>query len=186
MPNWVTTIINFEGEQENIDTIFDLIKGSEDDEDSTFDFNRLIPMPDNIYTGNLGMKERELYGANNWYDWSIANWGTKWNACSPNRYGNTLEFNTAWGLCEPVLEKLAELCYEHKVTFSGYFCDEDWGSSNKGYLEAYDGEFYADYVDRYNLKSDIVRTIIVNCYGEDCYEDMLDYQRECEEEDEDD
>lgn len=42
-------------------------------------FNSLRPMPETVFRGNLGVAEREYYGANNWYDWSIAHWGTKWD-----------------------------------------------------------------------------------------------------------
>ena len=35
------------------------------------------------------------YGAKDWYDWSIANWGTKWDV-DYERDGNTLRFECAW------------------------------------------------------------------------------------------
>ena len=38
----------------------------------SIDFNKVIPMPDYIFQGNLGMAEREKYGKENWYDWSIS------------------------------------------------------------------------------------------------------------------
>ena len=181
MPNWVTTIVNFEGKQEDIDTIFNLIKGEyEDGEDRPIDFEKIIPMPDYIYTGNLGMAEREKYGKNNWYDWSIENWGTKWNACSPNRYGNSLEFNTAWGFAEPIMSKLAELCGKHNVTFSGCFCDEDYCSSNKGTFNSFDdGGFGYEYNDE-DIYDESVREILVNCYGEDFYDEALSWLEENE------
>lgn len=176
MPNWVATVVNFEGNTEDINTIFNLIKGSED---CVFDFNTLVPMPDNIYTGNLGMAEREQYGKNNWYDWSIGNWGTKWNACNPNRYGNSLEFDTAWSFASPIMTALAELCGKHNVTFSGYFCDEDWGSDNKGTFNSFDdGTLNYEYYCSGDLKDEGVKEILVNCYGEECYEDMLDWSNE--------
>lgn len=105
MPNWVTNRIVFHGNQENIDRVLQYIKGN----GSMIDFNKIIPMPDNIYRGDLGKRERELYGLNNWYDWSVANWGTKWNAQhSSLNNKNTLWFDTAWSCPIPVLNKLAE------------------------------------------------------------------------------
>lgn len=41
----------------------------------------VYPMPSTVYRGNLGKEEFEKYpGQQNWYDWSKANWGTKWDA----------------------------------------------------------------------------------------------------------
>ncbi len=54
-----------------------------------------------------------------WYEWSIANWDTKWNAYSYEERGSSIEpgdacefvfkFETAWSFPEPVFRKLAEL-----------------------------------------------------------------------------
>lgn len=55
-------------------------------------------------THNLNIE----YGFDNWYDWSIKNWGTKWDAYdgqgSPEE-GN-LNFGTAWNPPNKVIEKL--------------------------------------------------------------------------------
>jgi hypothetical protein len=124
MPNYVTNKIEFHGEQENVKKVLELIKG----EDDYIDFEKIIPMPDNIFRGNLGREERELYGTNNWYDWSIENWGTKWNTCSSYlEDDNTIIFDTAWSAPIPVFCKLAEICYENNVWFDGKWADEDRG-----------------------------------------------------------
>lgn len=134
MPNWVAHKIEFFGDQKNIDKVLDLIKG----EDRVIDFEKLIPMPDNIYQGNLGSKERELYGENNWYDWSCKNWGTKWNACHSDLLAdNELYFDTAWSSPRPILETLSKLCFEHNVRLEGVFADEDCGY-NTGCFEGGD------------------------------------------------
>ena len=47
-------------------------------------------------------------GHRDWYDWSVAHWGTKWNACDPQVSNDQIEtlglveidFETAW--CEPM------------------------------------------------------------------------------------
>ena len=133
MPNHITNKIEFYGEQENINKVLDLIKG----EEKFIDFEKIIPMPDNIYRGNLGYEEEKLYGKNNWYDWSIENWGTKWNAYHDNldKANNTLTFDTAWSCPLPVLDALAELCYKHGVYFTGKWADEDCGY-NTGVFES--------------------------------------------------
>lgn len=77
-------------------------------EQASVTFNKLIPMPDNIFRGDLGKKEMELYGKNNWYDWSRAHWGTKWDACHVQVTPECVMFSTAWCPPFPWLEKLAE------------------------------------------------------------------------------
>jgi len=76
-----------------------------------------------------------MYGAPTWYEWSIENWGTKWNAYGyeenevvTERSGdNTLWMNTAWGAPHPVIAKLAELYPD--LTFEHEWADEDIGNN---------------------------------------------------------
>ena len=51
----------------------------------------------------------ELYGHNNWYDWSYQNWGTKWG-CYDNEYEDGhYRFTTAWNpLDTEILDMLAK------------------------------------------------------------------------------
>ena len=67
MPNHVNNIITYEGDKKQIAKMLEAIKNDEFGI-GTVDFNKIIPMPDDIYTGNLGPKEREIYGDKNWYD----------------------------------------------------------------------------------------------------------------------
>jgi hypothetical protein len=53
------------------------------------------------------------YGADNWYDWSVANWGCKWGDCDtevqrtgPGR--TDVSFETPWGLPIQGLNIIAE------------------------------------------------------------------------------
>ena len=133
MPNHITNKIKFYGEQSNINKVLAFIKG----ENECIDFEKIIPMPSNIYRGNLGPEERAIYGLNNWYDWSIGRWGTKWNAYHErfDEDTNTIYFDTAWSSPMPVLEALAKLCYEHQVWFEGKWADEDRGN-NVGTFES--------------------------------------------------
>ncbi|MBQ4466566.1 MAG: hypothetical protein II916_11525, partial [Oscillospiraceae bacterium] len=67
MPNHVQNRIAFDGEPEKIVEILEQIK-NDNYGIGTIDFEKIIPMPSNIYRGDLGPKERVLYGKNNWYD----------------------------------------------------------------------------------------------------------------------
>jgi hypothetical protein len=55
----------------------------------------------------------KVIGHSNWYDWSIANWGTKWNACDAELDDDCIaegyieiRFTTAWEAPVPVFEKM--------------------------------------------------------------------------------
>lgn len=77
------------------------------------------------------------YGHTCWYTWCREYWGTKWNAYDQyiDEKTNIIYFNTAWSCPMPVLDKLAEICYEYKISFTGKWADEDMGS-NVGIFES--------------------------------------------------
>lgn len=108
------------------------------------DFNRIIPMPKNIFRGDLGQKEHELYGENNWYDWSVKNWGTKWNACYSiiDADENIITFQTAWSAPFPIIDKLLEKLPD--ISFVFEFAGEDLGY-NCGELVVENGEYAEEY-----------------------------------------
>jgi len=51
----------------------------------------------------------ELYGCDNWYDWKLANWGTKWGAFEfatvPDKK-HTFTFETAWSTPDPIFKMI--------------------------------------------------------------------------------
>lgn len=146
MPNHVCNKIKFCGELEDVQIILNLIAG---DNGEAIDFNKILPMPDYIFRGDLGTKEMEKYGENNWYDWSIENWGTKWNAYDAKYIDDkTIIFVTAWNMPLPIYEKLAQICSENNVAFTGYWCEEDINKVNHGTFVGYDtGKFSCDIKD---------------------------------------
>ena len=108
-------------------------------EKSEIDFGTLIPMPpildivsagsreiDGILVSNwiegagsarvltaLEAEQLSETGFENWRDWSIANWGTKWNAQDTliDRFGRGMEmkFETAWRPPYPFYMKMLEV-----------------------------------------------------------------------------
>ena len=113
MANYVTNIVRFKGDENRIDEL----RASVQDERygiTGIDFDKIIPMPKNLFMGAIGPMERELYGKNNWLDWSLANWGSKWNSMpteDPDEEyePGTLRFLTANNPPHPVLQKLSEM-----------------------------------------------------------------------------
>ena len=87
--------------------------------------------------GNAYINNVLKYGFDEWYDWSCFHWGTKWNAYDSyiNEDESEMFFNTAWSCPLPILDRLAEICYEHEVEFSGKWADEDRGC-NVGVFES--------------------------------------------------
>lgn len=130
MPNHVTNILVVSGDGAQKQGMFEAIKNDEIGLGS-LDFNKVIPMPENIFRGNLGREERAKYGSDNWYDWSVSNWGTKWNCygfhdqTAQDFDGSTIEFQTAWSYPDQIIAALAEKYPD--LHFEVKWADEDFG-----------------------------------------------------------
>lgn len=72
-----------------------------------------------------------LYGHKDWYSWSIAYWGTKWNAYDAKTKDNQIIFDTAWSTPFPVIDALSKMYPD--LTFKVEFADEDIGSNCGSY-----------------------------------------------------
>jgi len=109
MPNWTANNVLFVGKRKQLETLKDMLKSNDND----FDFNNIIPMPKNIFRGALGREEEEKYGDNNWYRWSIDNWGTKWNAVDTRvelKDGSLYyTFDTAWDCPREIVDALMRM-----------------------------------------------------------------------------
>ncbi len=97
--------------------------------------------------GRTAFKNIQEYGADTWYDWSIRNWGTKWNSYDPDEYhgGHDIGFSTAWSAPHPILHKLMEMCPDAEITHR--WADEDLGQ-NCGEI------FYSDGLIDENIPDD--------------------------------
>lgn len=114
MPNHIYNVVTFDCPHERISEILHAVE-MEGGGLGSIDFEKLIPMPEDVYRGPLGQKEMELYpGDKNWYDWSIDNWGTKWNAYGydylPHKE-DAIVFNTAWSAVPRIIAKLSDTQY---------------------------------------------------------------------------
>ena len=148
MPNWCNNNIEIIGPKKKVDA---LIKGAKDGEF----VNTLYPMPkaleDTQSTSDEEVMKKQPWvdGHNNWYDWRVANWGTKWDV---DIYDGSIQeqeelfgkddgdkkvafgFDSAWsppiGACETYLQNNNDMSirltyYEPGMDFMGVWEDFD-------------------------------------------------------------
>lgn len=78
--------------------------------------------------GEIYLDNIDKYGADTWYDWSIANWGVKWNACDVFTYyiGKyaLIIFSTPWGtVSENLLHEMTKY-FDSDFIFEYVYEDE--------------------------------------------------------------
>lgn len=85
---------------------------------------------DMVKAGKQAIKNIVDTGYSDWYHWSIANWGTKWNSYSYGDSRDDLEvfFQTAWDAPKPVIEKLIDEMPAGSIAEYEY-ADEDIGNN---------------------------------------------------------
>lgn len=156
MPNWCDNVVEISGTKEQIDRV-----------QKAFAEGRLcdefLPIPEELKGTTAPSREDEAtrealiekYGAADWYDFCVNNWGTKWDVGGdeggycPGRDSDeyiTLTFQSAWAPptgIYPVLEDLGMTVrayyYEPGCAFAGIYED--------GYDECYSLEGSADEVE---------------------------------------
>ncbi len=129
MPNHIINRLRFDADDKTVKEMLEKIKQDEFGVGS-IDFNKIIPMPDDIFRGNLGSAERELYRDSNMISWRVDCWATKYNSygyeCMTQPFeGNEITFFTAWSAPTPVIEKLSEMF--PGVEIEHLWADEDFG-----------------------------------------------------------
>jgi len=114
-------------------------------------------LDDVVGLGERCIKNLETCGHTDWYEWSCANWGTKWNACSSYVDGNSIFFDTAWSPPLPILQKLSEMHPEHSFLYSfseeqpsvmcGHMTYEKGRNTGMNFLEEESKEAYETYFE---------------------------------------
>lgn len=141
MPNHIKNVVKIKGiPKDKIDYILNKVAVKYNSEmtgkdEWIMDFDLIIPEPryksdcPKEYQVNSKShveedKDRPWF---DWYEWHIANWGTKWNAYDGytiiGKTQLTFVFNTAWNAPFRVYAKLCELGYDLDIRYA----DEDIG-----------------------------------------------------------
>jgi len=183
MPNWVFNTLTIQGPKEQVDSIKDRLNKpykktfenwnmqSHQMEFKEYEFSNPIFAFHNIYNHiedgvsdevyhkqsdhTLPIEEQLMFKENNWYDWNVRNWGTKWDVAVNNddKYPDTVlhehksegedqwlvyGFQTAWSPPAPAMEKLSALVPNCVLTLE-FEEETGWG----GEYEFVNGELTA-------------------------------------------
>jgi hypothetical protein len=112
MPNWCENTFTVEGAEKDVQRFKQLAKPKANKADADLSLASLYPIPEGVYLGDLGPEESQRYGKNNWRDWCIDHWGTKWDADATltNETPDFLAygFETAWSPPVAWLKKVTQ------------------------------------------------------------------------------
>ena len=139
---------------------------------------------ENVFTRGITRKmSKELiekFGFDNWYDWQLNVWGTKWNAYNQKELrDNSFQFETAWATPSNFVQNFSKMFPE--VTFEMKYADEDMGY-NVGKYHLKNGEYIftelpeGGSVDAYKLALELhggADSWMLNKLFEDLEEDEL-------------
>lgn len=133
MPNWCENYLVISGPREEIINFVVKSRGTcEQDgeiEEQPLCLDSLIPMPEELKATESPSRKpkKELikkYGADNWYDWRISKWGTKWDVTNVTSDVDGLfhiskekedirkvgySFDTAWSPPEPAIIEIGKM-----------------------------------------------------------------------------
>jgi hypothetical protein len=114
MPNWIRNKMFIYGPSDMVkQCTLDIASDGEH-----ISFEKILPRPNDI--------------GDDWYEWSIENWGTKWDVSETFEDENGyICFDTAWSTPIEVIRHLSER-YQG-LTFEVSFADEDLGSNTGCY-----------------------------------------------------
>ena len=125
MPNHCMNRVEVYGDKDQVKKLKEFVDG-----ETNFDFNKIVPIPKELKNTTApnpepdsfqARKLRKLYGADNWYDWSNQNWGTKWNSYHheveyDGEESLVYKFDTAWSPPEPVIHALRKKFEDLSIT----------------------------------------------------------------------
>jgi hypothetical protein len=134
MPNWCCNHLDVTGDKKQLHEFVEksLVSPEKNEIHDATGFS---------FEGTLPRGDRK-----DWYEWSIANWGTKWDACEPHINHNdkdyfSVSFDSAWGppvlWIRGIMKDFPDLCFTLEY--------EEPGMCFGGRLTAQHGEIWDDF-----------------------------------------
>ena len=129
----------------------------------------------------------EKYGASDWYNWCVNNWGTKWDIGGDDFLIDEVDTNTvrvsfdsAWAPPVNFYEHLAAIGFNLEAMYY------EPGMAFAGTVTSSDGEIFDDYCEYGDMNSDEVRDTLPSELDEQfgISEQMADWEAEQEDEEE--
>ena len=122
MPNFCVNTIILKGHKEYLDQFRKTLDKEAEEEPTVFSFHQTVPIPESEKS--------------NWYTWNPKNWGTKWDACSPEIIENTdtsitIQCDTAWTPPIPWAKSVGKMYPKLYITVA--YCE--YGCGFYGYIE---------------------------------------------------
>lgn len=135
MPNHITNKLMIDALSDlELQSIRDFIVGTDDQgNEVAISLEQIRPTPPALLDeGNVELTPEEkryrkmVYGAGDWYEWRLQNWGTKWNCYEVMEISDArIEFQTPWSSPEEIIKYLSK---KFPVTqFHIEYADEDLG-----------------------------------------------------------
>ena len=179
MPNWCNNSITITGDVETLSQLKPVIAAGEGL------LQAIKPMPKELGETVKGsgdeLQTTEYDGHTNWYDWAVANWGTKWDVeCHLEFEDNgdgTAEvsgwFDSAWA---PPVDAFATLAEDWDSCYIELMYEEP-GMCFVGCYDSEGGDDYYEYGDATSKTiKDIVPSYLVDAFALD--ERLAEYEEE--------
>lgn len=162
MPNWCFNRLEISLHNESGKKLLDAFRDNHTGEDGKKfpkPFNDLLPTPQELMDteASFGNQDPELvakreankakYGHEHWYDWRLANWGCKWDACEvqiqhEDEHVASVYFETPWCPATELFAWFSEqnpdvvFCNEYDeegMGFAGYDKNSAWGFASESW-----------------------------------------------------
>jgi len=142
MPNWCYNNLDITATTDEQKAVLERVSKAQADDGFIGQF---LPLPEALRetVKGSGEEEQEVFvdGFNNWYDWQVAHWGTKWDPevmnCDYDGTTLSVSFDSAWSPPMAFYEWLVENGYEVSANYyePGMDYAGEWVDGDDFFLE---------------------------------------------------